>query len=95
LVVGEDLFLKGFDQKLIGVKKEENKTIEVSLPENYPKKELANKKAKFECKIINIQKANEIKVDDALAKNLGAKNLDDLKLLIGKQISSQHKQALD
>jgi trigger factor len=47
LVVGEDLFLKGFDQKLIGVKKEEDKIIEVNLPENYPKKELANKKAKF------------------------------------------------
>ena len=38
LVVGEDLFLKGFDEKLIGVKKGENKTIEVNLPENYPKK---------------------------------------------------------
>ena len=95
LVVGEDLFLKGFDQKLIGVKKEENKTIEVNLPENYPKKELANKKAKFDCKIINIQKPNEIKIDDTFAKNLGAKDLADLKLLIEKQISTQHKQTLD
>jgi len=95
LVVGEDLFLKGFDQKLIGVKKEENKTIEVNLPENYPKKELANKKAKFECKIINIQKPNETKIDDSFAKNLGAKDLADLKLLIEKQISNQYKQSLD
>ena len=95
LVVGEDLFLKGFDQKLIGVKKEENKIIEVNLPENYPKKELANKKAKFECKIIKIQKPNETKIDDTFAKNLGAKNLIDLKLLIEKQISAQYKQTLD
>jgi trigger factor len=95
LVVGEDLFLKGFDQKLIGVKKEENKTIEVNLPENYPKKELANKKAKFECKIINVQKPNETKIDDTFAKNLGAKDLADLKLLIEKQISTQYTQALD
>jgi trigger factor len=95
LVVGEDLFLKGFDQKLIGVKKEENKTIEVNLPENYPKKELANKKAKFECKIINIQKPNETKIDDTFAKNLGAKNVVDLRLLIEKQISTKYKQTLD
>ena len=95
LVVGEDLFLKGFDQKLIGVKKEENKIIEVNLPENYPKKELANKKAKFECKIINVQKPNETKIDDTFAKNLGTKDLADLKSLIEKQISTQYKQTFD
>ena len=95
LVIGEDFFLKGFDKKLIGVKKEENITIEVNLPENYPKKELANKKAKFECKIINVQKPNEIKIDDTFAKNLGAKDLIDLKSLIEKQISTQYKQSLD
>ncbi len=95
LVVGEDLFLKGFDVELIGVIKKENKTIEVNLPENYPNKELANKKAKFECKIINVQKPNETKIDDSFAKNMGAKDLTDLKLLIEKQISAQHKQSLD
>ena len=95
LVIGEDLFLKGFDQKLIGVKKKEIKTIEVNLPENYPKKDLADKKAKFECKIINIQKPNETKIDDTFAKNLGAKDLIDLKSLIEKQISTQYKQTLD
>jgi len=95
LVIGGDLFLKGFDEKLIGVKKEEDKIIEVNLPENYPKKELAGKKAKFDCKIINIQKSNEVKIDDSFAKNMGAKDLSDLKLLIEKQISSQYKQALN
>jgi len=95
LVVGEDLFIKGFDKKLVGVKKNENKIIEVNLPENYPIKELANKKAKFNCKIINIQKANEIKIDDTFAKNMGAKNLKDIKSLIEKKILTQYKQALD
>jgi trigger factor len=95
LVIGEDLFLKGFDEKLIGVKKNENKTIEVSLPENYPNKDLANKKAKFECMITNVQIANEDKIDDTFAKNMGAKDLEDLRFLIEKQISTQYKQSLD
>ena len=95
LVVGENLFLEGFDEKLIGIKKGESKIIEVKLPENYPKKELANKKAKFECKITNIQKPNETKIDDSFAKSLGAKDLTDLKTLIEKQISTQYKQTLD
>ena len=95
LEIGKDLFLKGFDAKLIGVKKEEKKIIEVNLPENYPNKKLSNKKAKFECKITNVQKANKIKIDDIFAKNMGAKDLSDLKVLIEKQISTQYRQSLD
>ena len=95
LVIGEDLFLKGFDEKLIGVKKNDKKIIEVNLPENYPNKELAKKKAKFECKVTNVQIANETKIDDTFAKNMGAKDLNDLRSLIEKQISAQYKQSLD
>jgi len=95
LVIGENLFLKGFDDKLIGIKKNDNKTIEVNLPENYPNKDLANKKAKFECVITNVQVANETKIDDVFAKNMGAKDMNDLRILIEKQLSSQYKQSLD
>ncbi|MDC3021455.1 trigger factor [Pelagibacteraceae bacterium] len=38
LVLGKDLFIKGFDQQLIGVKINQNKSVTVKLPENYPKK---------------------------------------------------------
>ena len=95
LVLGEDLFLKGFDEKLIGVKTNDNKTIKVNLPENYPNKNLANKEAKFECTIKNVQIANESKIDNTFAINMGAKDLNDLKSLIEKQISAQYKQSLD
>ena len=95
LELGKDLFLKGFDKQLVGVKKNDNKIINAILPENHPKKELANKKTKFDCKIINVKKAEETKIDDTFAKSMGAKNLDDLKNLIEKQIASQYKQALD
>jgi len=95
LVIGQDLFLKGFDEKLLGVKKDQNITINVSMPENYPDKNLANKNAEFICKIINVQKPNDTKVDDEFAKNMGAKDLIDLKNLISKQVSTQYSQALD
>jgi len=56
LVLGKDLFLKGFDKQLIGVKKDDEKIVEATLPENFPEKELINKVAKFNCKIINVKK---------------------------------------
>ena len=95
LILGKDLFIKGFDKQLIGVKKNEEKLVEATLPENYPQKEFANKKAKFICKIIAVKKLEETKIDDDFAKNLGAKDLNDLKLLVSKQINDEYKNYLD
>jgi len=95
LELGKDLFLKGFDEQLIGVKKNDVKNLDAVLPANHPKKELANKKTKFECKILNVKEAKENKIDDNFAKIMGAKDLNDLKKLIENQISSQYSQALN
>ena len=95
LVLGKDLFIKGFDSQLIGVKKNENKVVSVNLPENFPKKELINKKADFDCKIINLKKPIETKINDDFAKKMGAKNLLDLKSLVKNQISKEYKRSLD
>ena len=95
LTLGKDLFLKGFDAQLIGVKKGESRIVEATLPENFPDKELVNKKAKFNCKISAIKNPEDVKINDEFAKNLGAKNLDDLKELISKQINDEYKNSLD
>jgi len=95
LVLGKDLFIKGFDKQLLGVKKNQEKEVVATLPNNYPKKEFANKKANFKCKILNIKKPESIKIDDDFAKNLGAKDLNNLKELVTKQIQSQYKMNLD
>ena len=94
LILGRNLFIKGFDDQLIGVKKNDIKLVSVNLPENFPKKELANKKAVFECKIINLKKPIETKIDDEFAKKMGAKNIEDLKSLVKKQISNEYKNSL-
>ena len=91
--LGKNLFLKGFDEQLIGVKKGETRLVDAILPANHPKKELANKKAKFKCEILKIKKPIENKINDEFAKSMGAKDITDLKNLIEKQISSQYTQA--
>jgi trigger factor len=95
LTLGKDLFLKGFDKQLIGVKKGDDKIVEAILPENFPEKELINKKAKFKCSITAVKNSEEVKIDDQFAKNLGAKDLNDLKNLISKQINDEYKNSLD
>ncbi|WP_435167497.1 trigger factor [Candidatus Pelagibacter bacterium nBUS_28] len=95
LTLGKDLFLKGFDKQLVGVKKADEKIVDAVLPENFPEKELVNKAAKFKCKILSVKNPEEVKIDDNFAKNLGAKDLNDLKTLISKQINDEYKNSLD
>jgi len=95
LVLGKDLFIKGFDKQLVGVKKNQEKNISTTLPENYPKKELAMKVANFKCKILNVKSSETVKIDDQFAKNLGAKDLNDLKVLVSNQVQNQYKASLN
>ena len=95
IVLGKDLFIKGFDKQILGCKKNQEREVSVILPENYPKSEFANRKANFKCKILNIKKPEPVKIDDQFAKNLGAKDLNDLKELVTNQIQNQYKMNLD
>ena len=95
LELGKDLFIKGFDKQLLKVKKDEDVDVEVNLPENFPEKSLVGKKAIFKCKIIAVKKEKPIEINDEFAKNLGAKDLKDLKDLISKQIKDEYKNSLD
>jgi trigger factor len=42
-----------------------------------------------------VKNPEEVKIDDNFAKNLGAKDLNDLKTLISKQINDEYKNSLD
>ncbi|MDC3012929.1 trigger factor [Candidatus Pelagibacter sp.] len=95
LTLGKDLFLKGFDKQLMGVKVGDEKIVDATLPENFPEKELVNKKAKFICKITVLKNPEPVKIDDEFAKNFGAKDLKDLKSLISKQINEEYKNSLE
>ena len=94
IVLGKDLFIKGFDKDLIGAQKNKDKIVYAILPDNYPNKKYSNQKAKFICKILTIKRSVNTKIDNQFAKNFGAKDLNDLKKLISKQIADQYKQSL-
>ena len=95
LEIGKDLFIKGFDRQLLKSKKGDEISVEVKLPENFPKKELVGKKGIFTCKINSVKKPKEVEVTDEFAKTLGAKDLNDLKKIISKQINEEFKNSLN
>tara|TARA_Y100001970_G_scaffold250493_1_gene322281 strand:+ start:55 stop:1464 length:1410 start_codon:yes stop_codon:yes gene_type:complete len=95
LELGKDLFIKGFDKQLLKVKKNDEVKVDVKLPDNFPEKDLIGKNAVFVCKVISLKKPKEVNIDDDFAKNLGAKDLKNLKELITKQINDEFKNSLD
>ena len=95
LEIGKDLFIEGFDKQLLKSKKGDEVNVEVTLPENFPKKELVGKKGIFNCKINWVKRPKEVEVTDEFARTLGAKDLNDLKKIISKQINEEFKNSLN
>ena len=78
IVLGEGQMLDDFEKGLIGVKADEDKTIEVNFPKDYPGEEVAGKKAEFAIKVHSVSEAILPEIDDEFAKRY---NSDSVKTL--------------
>lgn len=98
LQIGSKSFIEGFEEQLIGMKKGEEKEINVTFPENYQAKHLAGKPAVFKVKLLEIQTKGKIEVDDNFAKTLlpdeKDANVETLKEKIKIQLQNEKKQEL-
>lgn len=95
LELGSNSFIPGFEDQLVGMKREQEKEIEVTFPEGYGAKELAGKPAVFKVLLKEIKEKIVPKIDDNLAKELDAENLDELKGRIKESSIAQEKQRID
>lgn len=79
LVIGQGMFIDGFEDNLIGMKKDDIKEFSLVFPEKY-KPELAGKKADFKVEVKLVQKVNLPELNDEFAKSLGKfENMENLK----------------
>lgn len=95
LALGSNSFIPGFEAQLVGMKREQEKEVEVTFPEGYGSKDLAGKPAVFKVLVKEIKEKIVPEIDDALAKELDAENLDDLKKKIEENTITQEKQRID
>jgi trigger factor len=98
LRLGSGQFIPGFEDQVIGMKKGDEKTIDVTFPENYGGAKLAGKAAQFKVKINAIQVKEAVELNDDLAKKMlaGDENatLDILKEKVKEQLESEAMSAL-
>ncbi len=94
--VGSGRFIPDLEEKLVGLKTDEEKGIEVSFPEDYGYKKWAGKTLSFHVKIKEIKEKILPSLDDEFAKDLGDySSLEDLRLKLREEIEKEKKVILE
>jgi len=96
LQLGSGNFIPGFEDNLIGLKANDEKTFELTFPKDYGVKALANRKVTFNVTVSKVQETAEPKVDDSFAAKAGPfKTLAELKSDIKKQLTHERQHEAD
>jgi trigger factor len=86
LDLGSNQFIPGFEEQMVGAKVGETRKVAVSFPENYMAEHLAGRPAEFEVTVKDVQGADALVIDDALAKNFGMDTLEALRAAVKEQL---------
>lgn len=93
IVIGSNRFIPGFEEQLVGVKKDDETELNVTFPEDYPSADLAGKEAVFEVKVHEVRAPKTPDLDDDFAKGLGLEGMDQLREMVKEQISTDYTAA--
>lgn len=95
LELGSNSFIPGFEDQLVGLKREDEKDIEVTFPENYGSKDLAGKPAVFKIKLKEIKEKVQPKLDNEFAKEFGCETFDELRQKIKADMDKQEQARVE
>lgn len=92
LEIGSGTFIPGFEEQLVGMKKGEDKEINVTFPDNYHVPALAGKPAVFQIHLHEIKRKQLPALDDEFAKDISEfDTLDELKADIENKLKEKAK----
>jgi len=87
--LGTGRLIPGFEDQLIGARANEQRTLEVTFPEDYNVDYLKGKPATFDVTINEVQQPREAKADDDFAKAMGLEGIDQLRGLLKGQVEQE------
>ncbi len=90
--IGSGRLIPGFEDQLVGVKANEQKTITVTFPADYNVDYLKGKDATFDLTINDVRIPAEAKADDDFAKSLGLEGIDQMRELMKGQLEQEFNQ---
>lgn len=92
LEIGSGTFIDNFEDQLVGLKKDEEKDINVKFPEEYGREDLNGKAATFKVKVKEIKVKELPEMDDEFAKEVSEfDTLDQLKADMKKKMEEENE----
>jgi len=95
LEIGSHTFIPGFEEQVVGMKKGEEKEINVTFPEDYPSEELKGQPVVFKVKVNEIKTREERKLDEEFFEDLameGVHTEEELKKEIKKNLEANKEK---
>ncbi|HYD36290.1 MAG TPA: trigger factor, partial [Allosphingosinicella sp.] len=87
--LGSGRLIPGFEDQLVGARANEQRTVTVTFPDDYPVAYLKGREAVFEVTIGEVQVPRETKVDDGFAQSMGLEGIDQLRELMKGQVEQE------
>jgi trigger factor len=96
LQLGAGMFIPGFEDKVKGLKKGEEKEVSLTFPDNFDPKDIAGKEGLYSVTVKDIREKKVPELDAEFIKNFEKyETLNDLKKDIKKSIEEEKKAALE
>ena len=92
LELGSKSFIEGFEEQLIGAKAGDEKTVNVTFPDNYGHEQLQGVKAEFKVKVKELRTSVVPKLDDEFAKKIGFDDIAKVREAVETQIQQEYDQ---
>lgn len=104
IVIGEKKMLKEFENGLKGMKAGDDKTLDVSFPNDYQGKDVAGKTAQFDLSVTKVSEPELPEIDEAFAKDFGVEDgrietlkldvKDNMERELSKKLKANNKNAV-
>jgi trigger factor len=92
VLIGSNTFIPGFEDQLIGISAGETRTLKVTFPASYGKKELAGKAAEFVVTAKSIEVPGQVATDsEEFAKSLGLESIAKLREAVKTRVTQEHE----
>lgn len=91
IYLGEKFFVPGFEENILGMKRDEEKEFQLKFPKDYFQKNIAGKLTEIKVKIKEVYKVEKPLLNDEFAKILNFENLEKLKEQIKNNIAEEEK----
>lgn len=92
VIIGKGHVVPGFDDKVIGAKKGEERKFQLHYPEEHYQKNLAGKMVDFEVKVKEVYKREMPELNDEFAEFFGLKKMEELNADIKKTIEHEKQE---